>query len=104
METREAREGREGGENLGDIELTGVPRITHLPGRDSGIPRHSNEIELFSWAVIERCNLAETHFPASISYEMTQERGALNLMTCPHRHAEFHMIVNAWGPFSESFT
>lgn len=47
VETREAGEGKEGGENPRDIKLTGVPRITHLPGRDSRMPRHSNEIELF---------------------------------------------------------
>lgn len=62
METREAGEGKEGGENPGDIKLTGVPRITHLPGRDSGMPRHSNESELFSWAVVERCKSSRNPF------------------------------------------
>lgn len=31
------------------------------------------KIELLSWAVTEGCNLAETHYPASISNEITPE-------------------------------
>lgn len=95
--------GRERGEKPGVQSLQGSPQQRICLGeilepqaqQTTFFDKTTRERELLSWAIIERCNLAETHFPARISYKITQERGALTVMTLPIAklsHAELLML------------
>lgn len=78
--TWKPRNPRRGGKAGRTQEVQGLPGSQgYTFARDSGILAKSTDttmgkIELLSWAVTERCDLAETHYPASVSNETTPER------------------------------